>query len=97
MEPLNKLLTTKNAHPNKITTHLLLVSYTRLKKAYWLNPYKKKIKRVLPQNVTARSVYIGTKICSKFTRTKDQTLKEHQHDIVNYAECRERNCTKNWP
>ena len=33
---------------------------------------------------------------SKFTRTKDQTLKEHQHDIVYHAECPENNFAESY-
>ena len=37
---------------------------------------------VLPENVTTRVTYSGTRLSSKFTKIKDKTVKEHQHNIV---------------
>ena len=54
------------------------------------------LKWLLPENVSTRSSYTRTRLSSKFTRTKYQTLKDHQHDTVYYAECPENNCTKNY-
>ena len=45
------------------------------------------LKWLLSENVATRFAYTGTKISSKVTRTKDETLKERQHDIVYYSEC----------
>ena len=54
------------------------------------------LKLLLPENISTRSEYDGTKLSSKFTRTKDQTLKEHQHGKVYYAECPGNTCTENY-
>ena len=43
------------------------------------------LKFVLPENVTTRVTYSGTTLSSKFTKIKDKTVKEHQHDIVYYV------------
>ena len=40
------------------------------------------LEQLQAENVTTRSAYTGTELSSKFTRTKDETLKEHQHDIL---------------
>ena len=37
---------------------------------------------MLPENVTTRVTYSGTRLSSKFTKIKDKTVKENQHDIV---------------
>ena len=50
---------------------------------------KNSFKCVLPQNVTTRKTYTGTRLNSKFTKAKDQTVKEYQHDIVYYVKCPE--------
>ena len=67
----------KNADTNKMTTHLLLVLYTRHKDSALIKSIQNNLKGALPQYVTTRSVCICTKICSKFIRAIDQTLKEH--------------------
>ena len=43
---------------------------------------KSSLKCVLPENVTTRVTYSGTRLSSKFTKIKDKTVKENQHDIV---------------
>ena len=40
------------------------------------------LKCVLLKNVITRVTYSGTKLSSKFTKIKDKTVKENQHDIV---------------
>ena len=50
---------------------------------------KSSLKCVLPENVTTRVTYSGTRLSSKFTKTKDKTVKEHRHDIVYYVKCPE--------
>ena len=47
---------------------------------------------VLPENVTTRVTYSGTRLSSKFTKIKDKTVKEHQHDIVYTVKCLESQC-----
>ena len=51
--------------------------------------------RVLPCNFKTCTAYSGTKLSSKF-RLKDQTKKDHQHDVVYYAKCPEEQCTEDY-
>ena len=37
---------------------------------------------MLPEHVTTRVTYSGTRLSSKFTKIKDKTVKENQRDIV---------------
>ena len=37
---------------------------------------------MLPENITTRVTYSGNGLDSKFTKIKDKTVKEHQHDII---------------
>ena len=53
-----------------------------------------RLKCVLPENVTTRVTYSGTRLSSKFTKIKDKTKKEHQHDIVYYVKCLESQCSE---
>ena len=48
---------------------------------------KNSLKCVLPENVTSRVIYSGTRLSRKFTKIKDKTVKEYQHDIVYYVKC----------
>ena len=57
---------------------------------------KNSLKCVLPENFTARVRYLGTRLSSKFTKIKDKTVKEHQHDIVYYVKCPESQCSKDY-
>ena len=51
--------------------------------------------RVLPCNVKTCTTYSGIKLSSKFQK-KDQTKKDHQHDVVCYAKCPEEQCTEGY-
>ena len=51
--------------------------------------------RVLPCNLKTCTAYSGTKLSSKF-QLKDQTKKDHQHDVVYYAKCPEEQCTEDY-
>ena len=44
---------------------------------------------VLPENVTARRTYSGKRLSSKFTKIRDKTVKDHQHNITYYVKCLE--------
>ena len=57
---------------------------------------KNSFKCVLPENVTSRVTYLGTRLSSKFTKIKDKTVKEHEHDIVYYAKCPESQCSEHY-
>ena len=50
---------------------------------------------VLPCNIKICIAYSGTKLSSSF-QLKDQTKKDHQHDVVYYAKCPEEQCTEGY-
>ena len=52
--------------------------------------------RLLPEKVTTRSRYTGTKRSSKLVTAEASTLKEHQHGIVQYVKCMENNCSESY-
>ena len=51
--------------------------------------------RVLPSNVKTCTTDSGNKVSSKF-HLKDQTKKDHQHDVVCHAKCPEQLCTEDY-
>ena len=51
---------------------------------------------MLPENITTRVTYSGTRLSSKFTKKKDKTVKDHQHDIVYYVKCPESQCSEDY-
>ena len=53
---------------------------------------KNSLKFVLPENVSTRVIYCGTRLSSKFVKIKDKT--EHQHDIVYHVKCLESRCSE---
>ena len=57
---------------------------------------KNSLKCVLADHVTTRVTYSGTKLGSKFTKIKDKTIKEHQHDVVYYVKCPESQCSEDY-
>ena len=56
---------------------------------------KNSLKCVILENVTTRVTYSGIRLSSKFTKIKDKTVKDHQHDIVYYVKCPESQCAEN--
>ena len=42
---------------------------------------------MLPENVKTRVRYSRTRLSNKFTKIKNKTVKEPQHDIVYYVKC----------
>ena len=64
------------------TAHLLVLPYAGSKGEKLVKSIKNSLKCVLLENVTTRVTYSGTRLSSKFTKIKDKTVKEHQHDIV---------------
>ena len=63
-------------------------------KRYW-NRLLQFSKRVLPCNPKTYAAYSGTKLSSKF-QLRDQTKKDHQHDVVYYETCPEEQCTEDY-
>ena len=57
---------------------------------------KNSLKCVLLKNVITRVTYSGTRLNSKFTKIKDKTVKENQHDIVYYVRCPESQCPEDY-
>ena len=75
--------------------HLLVLLYAGNKGEKILKSMNKFSTRVLPCNVKTCTAYSGTKLSSKF-QLKDQTKKDHQHDVVYYAKCPEEQCTEDY-
>ena len=73
--------------------HLLVLPYAGNKGEKILKSMNKFSTRVLPCNVKTCAAYSGTKLSSKF-QLKDQTKKDHQHDVVYYAKCTDEQCTE---
>ena len=57
---------------------------------------KNSLKCVLLKNVITRVTYSGTRLSSKFTKIKDKTVKENQHDIVYYVKYPESKCSEDY-
>ena len=57
---------------------------------------KNSIKCVLPENITTRVRHSGTRLSSKFTKIKDKSVKEHQHDIVYNVKRLESQCSEDY-
>ena len=51
--------------------------------------------KVLLTNVKTCIAYSGTKLRSQW-QIKDQTKKDHQYDLVNYAKCPEKQCIEDY-
>ena len=58
------------------TAHLLVLPYAGLKGKKLTKSMKNSLKCVLPENITTRVTYSGTKLSSKFTKIKDKTIKD---------------------
>ena len=54
--------------------------------------------RVSPCNVKTCIAYFGDKLTSNSSKfqLKDQTKKDHRHDVVYYAKCPEKECTEGY-
>ena len=50
---------------------------------------------MLPNNVKARIAFTGTKVGTSY-QIKDKTEMKHNHDIVCYNECLEKQCNENY-
>ena len=61
---------------------------------YW-NRWLKFPTRALPCNAKTCAAYSGIKFSSKF-QLKDQTKRDHQHDVVYYEKCLEEQCTEDY-
>ena len=57
---------------------------------------KNSSKCVLPENVTTRITYSGTRLSSRFAKINDKTVKEYQHNIVYYVKCPESQCSEDY-
>ena len=84
--------TTQNEQDKR---HLLVLPYAGNKGEKILKSMNKFSSRVLPSNVKILTAYSGTKLSSKF-QLKDQTKKDHQHDVVYYAKCPVEQCTEDY-
>ena len=84
--------TTQNEQDKR---HLLVLPYAGNKGEKILKSMNKFSTRVLPCNVRTCTAYSGTKLSSRF-QLKDQTKKEHQHDIIYYTKCPKEQCTEDY-
>ena len=53
------------------------------------------LSNVLPDRHVTKIVYTGKKLGSFFS-IKDETKKQHQHDLIYYTECPESTCSENY-
>ena len=89
-EPSTINQTTQNEQDKR---HLLVITYAGNKGEKILKLMSKFSTRVLPFNLKTCTTYSATKLSSKF-QLKDQTKKDHQHDVVYYAKCPQEQCTE---
>ena len=75
--------------------HLLVLPYPGNKGGRILKLMNKFSTQVLPCNVKTCIAFSGTKLSSKF-QLKEQTKKDHQHDVVYYAKCPKQYCTEDY-
>ena len=75
--------------------HLLVLPDAGNKREKILKSVNRFSTRVLPSNVKTCTTYSGTKLSSKF-QSKDQTKKDHQHNVVYYAKCPEKQYTEDY-
>ena len=73
----------------------MVLPYTDNKGENILKSMTKLSTRVLTCNAKTCAAYSGTKLSSKF-QLKDQTKKDHQHDVVYYEKCPEEQCTEDY-
>ena len=92
IEHSTKNQTTQNEQGKR---HLLVLPYAGNKGEKILKSMNNFSTRVLPCNLKTCTAYSGTKLSSKF-QLKDQTKKDHQHDVVYYAKCPEEQCTEDY-
>ena len=78
------------------TAHLLVLPYAGSKGEKLVKSMKSSLRCVVPENVRTRVIYSGTRLSSKFTKIKDKTVTEHQHDIVYYSKCPESQCSEDY-
>ena len=76
------------------TAHLLVLPYAGLKDEKLIKSMKNCLKCVLPENVTTRVTYSGTRLSSEFTMIKYETVNKHHYDIVYYVKCPEGQCSE---
>ena len=75
--------------------NLVVLPYAGNKGENILKSMTKLSTRVLPCNAKTCAAYSGTKLSSK-SQLKDQTKKDHQHDLVYYERCPEEQCTEDY-
>ena len=83
----------QTAQNEQYKRHLLVLPYAGNKEEKIL--INKFSTQILPCNVKTCISFSGTKLSSKF-QLKDQTNKDHEHDLVFYAKCPEEQCTEDY-
>ena len=83
---------TTNTEENK---HLLMLSFKGKAGEATLKSSRITLTSVIPANNTCKFIYTGTKLASKFN-IKDKISKEHKHDLIYKAQCRNLNCDETY-
>ena len=74
---------------------LLIIPYHGGKGDYLTKSMKRNLKKKLTNNVKPQITYTGRKLGSLF-QTKDQTIFEHKHVVIYYANCSAENCVDDY-
>ena len=85
-----------NQNDGNKSAHLLVLPYASLKGEKLIKTIKNYLKCMLPETVTTRVTYSGARLSSKFTKVKDKTVKEHEHDIVYHVKCPDSQCSEDY-
>ena len=86
---------TQTALNDQQKRHLLVLLYAGNNGETILKSINKFSSRVLPCNVKTYVIYSRIKLGSRF-QIKDHTKKDHQHDVVYYVQCPEKQCTEDY-
>ena len=79
---MNNESVTLEKHP------LLVILFQGKKGDHVFKLFKKRMRKMLPNNVKPRIAFTGRKVGRSF-QVKDKTEMKHNHDTVNYNECPE--------
>ena len=75
--------------------HSLTIPYQGEKGDYLIKSMKRNLKKILPNNVKPQIKYTGRKLGSLF-ETKDQTIFEHNHNVIYHGKCPAENCVDDY-
>ena len=103
METVKETTNTENISTNQLDIleanndklHPLILPYTGSKGNNIVKSMNNNIQRILPSNMKTRIRYTGRKLGTKF-QIKNLTKNQHEHDLMYYSKCRERNCNEDY-